>query len=146
MRARALTLLLTLALVPSLAACDVSRFRIAKFRFTSPIADSLVTEPTPEFVLRLPKFRSDVKILLDGAPLDEGSWSATEQEARGVLGGVAPGVHVLSAEVTLRRVIFRRLAIQVSTSMHFEMAASPSFSVRESVEQLAGWLSRGRVL
>jgi len=136
MRARALTLLLTLALVPSLAACDVSRFRIAKFRFTSPIADSLVTEPTPEFVLRLPKFRSDVKILLDGAPLQAGSWSETEQEARGVLDGVAPGVHVLSAEVTLRRVIFRRLAIQVSTSMHFEMAASPSFSVRESVEQL----------
>ncbi len=135
MRVRVLTLLLTLALVPSLTACNIGEFRIAGFRFTSPAEDALVTAPSPEFVLRLPKYRSGVQILLDGAPLEVGSWSETEQEARGVLDSLAPGAHELRAVVTLRA-FFRGLAIDVSTSMPFEMAAEPSFSVRESIEQV----------
>ena len=135
MRARALTLLMTLALAPSLTACDIGQIKIANFRFTSPAADTLVSEPSPEFVLRLPKFRTDVQILLDGVPLEAGSWTETEHEARGVLDGVAPGPHVLRADVAIN-VIFRGLGVEVSTSTPFEMPAAPSFSVRESIEQL----------
>ncbi len=135
MRARALPLLLTLALVPSLAACDIGELGNALVRFTSPAIGSQLVEPTTEFVLRLPKSRSAVEISLDGVPLDTNSWSQNDHEARGALTGVAPGPHELSAQVTLR-VSFLGIPVRVSTSIAFEMAAAPGFSVRESVEQL----------
>ena len=135
MRARALPLLLTLAVVPSLTACDIGDFWNALVRFTSPTVGSQVVEPTTEFVLRLPKSRSAVKIFLDGVPLDTQSWSQSDHEARGALTGVAPGPHELKARVTFR-VFFLRKPVRVSTSIAFDMAAAPRFSVRESVEQL----------
>jgi predicted acyl esterase len=135
MRARALPLLLTLALVPSLVACDLGGFGSVLVRFTSPVAGSSVVEPTTEFVLRLPKSRSAVEIALDGVPLDTASWSQSEHEARGALTGVAPGPHELTAQVTLQ-MFFLGQPLQVSTSIAFDMSAAPGFSVRESVEQL----------
>ena len=54
---------------------------------------------------------------------------------RGPIGDIAPGVHELRAQVTLN-LFFRGLAVQVSTTSPFETTAEPSFSVRESVEQL----------
>jgi uncharacterized protein len=134
MRARSLLLLLSLAFVPSLA-CEIGGVGNGSVRFKSPVANSPVVEPTTEFVLGLPKSRSAVEISLDGVPLDTGSWKQSEYETRGVLPGVAPGPHELTAQVTLL-VSFGGIPVQVSTSIAFDMAAAPSFSVRESVEQL----------
>lgn len=135
MRLRLMPLLLTLVVVPALSACDISGFRVASFKFTSPGAASLVADPDPEYVLGLPSYRSSVRIWLDGAPLGAGSWSETATEARGSLAGVAAGSHQLRAETTLT-VLWGGIPIVVSTTRSFEIAAAPSFSVRESVEQL----------
>jgi predicted acyl esterase len=136
MNARALPLLLTLALTPLVTACDVGPFRLAGFEFANPTPGAIVaTEPGATFVLRLPKYRSDVALWLDGAPLDPSDWIETEREARGTLDGVDPGPHELRAEVAIP-VVFRGLQLRFTTTSHFEMGAGASFSVRESVEQL----------
>jgi uncharacterized protein len=132
---RALSLLLGLALIPALFACDISHFRVAGFRFTSPTATGLVSGADPEYVLGLPKHRTSIRIWLDGAPLDPSSWTETPTQARGSLAGLAAGSHELHAEATLT-VLCGGVPIVVSTSRTFESAALPGFSVRESVEQL----------
>lgn len=136
MHLRALPLLLALALVPSLTGCDVGEFRIAGFRFTTPdTAGALVADANPEFVLRVPKWRTNVEVTVDGAPLDAQSFTSTPTEVRGPLDDVEPGIHDLRATVTLN-LFFGGLPVQVSTTTSFEKTAEPSFSVRESVEQI----------
>jgi predicted acyl esterase len=135
MQRRVLPLLLALALVPALSGCDVRTFRVAHFKFSNPGAGALVGGAAPEFVLSAPRYRSALRIWLDGAPLDPTAWTETAAEARGSLAGVAPGAHELRAEATLT-LLWGGIPIVVTTSRAFEMAAPPSFTVRESVEQL----------
>jgi predicted acyl esterase len=135
MHRRALPLLLALGLVASTTACDITSFKVATFRFDSPKAASLVSDPASEFVLGLPKYRSSLRIWLDGAPLPAGAWTETPTEARGTIGTLSAGSHTLHAEATLT-VLWGGVPIVVSTERTFESAAMPGFSVRESVEQL----------
>jgi hypothetical protein len=135
MRPRALPLLLCLAFAPLLTSCEIEEFGVLGFGFTSPSQGALVVDAGAPFTVRLPRYRTDVRILLDGQPLDPGTWSEGELAASGALDGLAPGLHELRAEVTLA-VLFGGVPVRVSTSRSFEMAVAPGFSVRESVEQL----------
>src|SRR5512139_198739 len=136
MQARVLSLLLALVVTPVLSGCDLGHFGIAGLRFSPPGAGALVSDPGAEWVLRgLPSYRRQVAISLDGAPLDPGAWTESARTAHGPLDGVAPGMHQLRAEVTLT-ILWGGVPIVVSTERSFEIAASPGFSVRESVQQL----------
>lgn len=136
MLARPSSLLLLLLLAPALGGCEIGTFKLAGLRFSPPGAGALVADPGAEWVLRgLPRFRSDVAIFLDGAPLDDAAWTEFAGEARGPLDGLAPGPHQLRAEVTLT-VLFGGIPIVAAHERSFEVAAAPGFSVRESVEQL----------
>jgi predicted acyl esterase len=134
MPSRLPTLALALALLPLVAACNIT-IRVAGFRFTTPIDGALVGEPAPGWALQLPSWRTDVAIRLDGVPVDPATWTAADREAHGSLAGVPPGLHDLTADVTLR-LLFGGVPVHVTTSTSFEMAAPATFSVRESVEQL----------
>jgi predicted acyl esterase len=135
MHRHALPLLIAVGLIASTTACDITSFRVATFKFTTPTAASLVSDPAAEFVLHLPKFRSSVRIWIDGTPLAAGDWTESPTEARGSIAGLDAGSHTLRAETTLT-VLWGDVPIIVSTERTFESAATPAFSVRESVEQV----------
>jgi predicted acyl esterase len=136
MRARLLPLLLVSLLLPAATACvPGSSFSLPFFRFLEPTPGTLALESDPSFRLLLPPSRKprDLRIALDGQPLEADAVSQSQREAHGVLEDVAPGPHLLSARLVVR-ILFLRIPIHVWT--WFEMPAEPEFAVRESVEQL----------
>ena len=151
MRSLLLRLLLVLVLVPGLASCipdDLpSGFGLDIFRFLAPAEDGLVLAEGTQFSLQLPEEGSyrQLRIALDGKRLKKQKgrspkgakqprWTVSGGQAQGTLATLAPGLHLLSAELRFR--IFKGFELPLSAWTVFEVVEPASFSVRESVEQL----------
>ena len=100
-----------------------------------------------QFSLQLPAEGSyrQLRIALDGKRLKKQKgrspkgakqprWTVSGGQAQGTLATLAPGLHLLSAELRFR--IFKGFELPLSAWTVFEVVEPASFSVRESVEQL----------
>jgi len=135
MRHRVLPVLLAALLGPVLTSCLPSSFGSPLFHFVEPDALQVFVGSEFSFELRAPSpaATSDLRIWIGGDEIEPDAFTHDGNEVSGTLEGVAPGYHMLFAEIRLQGPFFE---LPLYAWRMVEVAGPAQFQVRGSVEQV----------